>query len=139
MLATAAADDERALVSDLGAATTIDHTGDVPAAVQREHADGVDAVVHLAGNPNALLAVLRPGGRFISTMIMSADQLPAPEVTVIPIYANPDPATLDRAAAHHVDGTSRLRVQDTYPLEQAPAAFAAFAAGTLGKLVITTA
>lgn len=91
MLATAASEQGRALVSDLGAAATVDHTGDVLAAVRREHADGVDAVVHLAGDPHAPLAALRPGGRFVST------------------------------------------------IDQAPAAFAAFTGGTLGKLVITTA
>ena len=42
-------------------------------------------------------------------------------------------------AGQHVDGTSRVHLQDTYPLDQAPAAFAAFTGGTLGKLVITTA
>jgi NADPH2:quinone reductase len=139
VLATAASEQGRALVSDLGAAAIVDHTGDVPGAVRREHADGVDAVVHLAGDPHALLAALRRGGRFVSTMIMSPDELPTEDATVIAIYANPDAATLDRAAGQHVDGTSRVHLQDTYPLDQAPAAFAAFAGGTLGKLVITTA
>jgi len=139
VLATAASEEERALVRDLGAAAIVDHSGDVLAAVRREHAGGVDAVVHLAGDPHALLAVLRPGGRFVSTMIMSPDQLPTEDATVIPIYANPDPATLQRAVGHRVDGTSRVHLQDTYPLDQAPAAFTAFTGGTLGKLVITTA
>jgi NADPH:quinone reductase-like Zn-dependent oxidoreductase len=139
VLATAASEEERTLVSDLGAAATVDHSGDVLAAVLREHADGVDAVVHLAGDPHALLAVLRPGGRFVSTMIMSPDQLPTEDATVVAIWANPDPATLDRAAGHRVEGASRVHLQDTYPLDQAPAAFAAFTGGTLGKLVITTA
>jgi NADPH:quinone reductase len=139
VLATAASEEERTLVRDLGAAATVDHSGDVLAAVRREHADGVDAVVHLAGDPHALLAVLRPGGRFVSTMIMSSDQLPTEDATVVAIWANPDPATLDRAAGHRVEGTSRVHLQDTYPLDQAPAAFAAFTGGTLGKLVITTA
>lgn len=139
VLATARSDEERTLVRDLGAATTIDHTLDVLSAVRREHVEGVDAVVHLAGDPSAVLAALRPGGRFVSTMIMSPDQLLAPDATVVAIYANPDTATLDRAVGHHVDGTSRVHVQNTFSLTQAPDAFAMFAGGTLGKLVITTA
>lgn len=139
VLATAASEQGRTLVSDLGAAATVDHTGDVSAAVRREHADGVDAVVHLAGDPHTLLAALRPGGRFVSTMLMSPDQLPTEDATVIAIYATPDTAILDRVAAQHVDGTSRVHLRDTYPLDQAPAAFAAFTGGKLGKLVITTA
>ena len=139
VLATAATDQERALVSELGAAATVDHTGDVLSAVRQEQPDGVDAVVHLAGDPAVVLAAVRPQGRFVSTMIQSPDQLPATEATVAGIYANPDPATLQRAAGHRADGTCEVHVQQTYPLDQVPEAFAAFARGTLGKLVITIA
>jgi NADPH:quinone reductase-like Zn-dependent oxidoreductase len=111
----------------------------VTTAVRQSHPGGVDAVIHLAGDPTALLAALRPGGRFVSTMIGSPEQVPADDATVIAIYANPDAATLERVAINHVEGVTRVHVQDTYPLDQAPAASAAFAAGTLGKLVITTA
>ena len=38
---------------------------------------GVDAVVHLAGDPAAILPALKPGGTFASTLLGSADQLPA--------------------------------------------------------------
>jgi NADPH:quinone reductase-like Zn-dependent oxidoreductase len=42
--------------------------------------------------------------------------------------------------AHHAaQGTTRLTVQETFPLTQAPEAFAAFTGGTLGKIVITVA
>jgi NADPH:quinone reductase len=139
VLATAATDPERALVGKLGAATTVDHTGDVLAAVQQEQPGGVDAIIHLAGDPAAVLAAVRPQGRFVSTMIQSPDQLPPTEATVTGIYANPDPATLQRVAGHRADGTCQVHVQATYSLDQAPQAFSAFAAGTLGKLVITLA
>jgi NADPH2:quinone reductase len=139
VIATASSDEERTLVTDLGAATTVDYTGDLTTATKHAQPDGVDAVIHLAGDPAALLPTLRPGGRFVSTRIMSPDQLPAENATVIPIYANPDPATLQRVARHHADGLTRVHVQASYPLDQLPAAFAAFAAGTLGKLVITIA
>src|SRR5437763_1136050 len=76
VLATAATDSGRALVSKLGAATTIDHTGDVLAAVRREHPEGVDAVIHLAGDPATVLAAVRPRGRFVSTILQSPEQLP---------------------------------------------------------------
>lgn len=138
VIATAAFDDEQDLLRDLGAADTVDHRGDVTAAVRSNHPDGVDVVFHFAGDPNAVLPAVRSGGRFVSTMIMSPEQLPTQDATVTAIYANPDRGTLDRAAAHQVQGTSRVRIQDTYPLDQAPAALAAFTAGTLGKLVVTT-
>ena len=138
VIATATDDDERDLVSDFGAADTVDHRGDLSAAVRAIHPDGVDVVFHLAGDPNLVLPAVRTGGRFVSTIIMSPEQLPTEDATVTGIYANPDRGTLDRAVAHQVDGVSRVRIQDTYALDQAPAALAAFAAGTLGKLVITT-
>jgi NADPH:quinone reductase-like Zn-dependent oxidoreductase len=138
VLATAAPGDQQELVRDLGAATTLDYNGDVTAAVRKAHPDGVDVVFHFAGDPNAVLPAVRSGGRFVSTMIMSAEQRPTEDATVTSIYANPNRAVLDRAAGHQADATSRVTVQDTYPLDQAPAALAAFAAGTRGKLVITT-
>jgi NADPH2:quinone reductase len=139
VLATAATDAEKDLVSKLGAAVTVDHTGDVLSAVRREQPEGVDAIIHLAGDPTAVLEAVRPQGRFVSTMIQSPDQLPPTEAAVAGIYANPDPATLQRAAGHRTDGTCQVHVQKTYSLDQAPEALSAFAAGTLGKLVITIA
>ena len=41
-------------------------------------------------------------------------------------------------SSRETQGSTRVRVQQTYPLDQVPAAFARFAAGTRGKLVITT-
>ena len=70
---------------------------------------------------------------------MSADQVPTDDATVVAIYANPEPAVLDRVAGHHVRGVSRTEVQRTFSLEKAQEALDAFAQGTLGKLVITAA
>jgi NADPH2:quinone reductase len=139
VVATAGSDDERTLVTGLGAATTVDYAGDVAASARQAHPGGVDAVIHLAGDPAALLPAVRTGGRFVSTIVMSPDQLPTDDAIVIGIYANPDPATLQRVASHHADGLTRVQVQDSYPLDEANDALKAFAAGTLGKLVITTA
>jgi NADPH:quinone reductase len=139
VVATAATDDEQALVTGLGATTTVDHTGDLTAGVRQTHPDGVDVVLHFAGDPTAALTALRPAGRFVSTLIMSPDQLPTEDATVVAVYANPDPATLQRAARHHADGDTRVHIQQTSSLDQLPATFEAFAAGTLGKLVVTVA
>ena len=133
---------EAVVASRLGRNTTpsgvVIDSGTETSTVQQAHPGGVDVVIHLAGDPATLLPAVRTGGRFISTLIGSPEQLPTEEATVIGIYANPDTATLNRAAAHQVDGVTRLQVQDTFPLDKAPAALAAFTGGTLGKLVITT-
>jgi NADPH:quinone reductase-like Zn-dependent oxidoreductase len=140
VLATASSAEEQSLVTELGADATVDYaSGDIAEAVRRAHPEGVDVAIHLAGDPAPLLRAVRSGGRFISTLLGSAAQLPSEDATVIGIYANPDAATLDRVARLHLDGVSRVRVQDTFPLDQAASALDAFGRGTLGKLIITTA
>jgi NADPH:quinone reductase len=138
VVATAATDDERALVADLGADEVVDHTGDLVDVIGEAHPEGVDAVLHFAGDPEPLLPLVRPGGHFVSTMLRP-DQLTSDSVTVVGIYAHPDPAVLGRAASHQADGATRVHVQDTFTLEEAEAALDAFARGTVGKLVVTTA
>ncbi|ABL81699.1 MULTISPECIES: alcohol dehydrogenase catalytic domain-containing protein [unclassified Nocardioides] len=51
-------------------------TGDVVQAVRQTHPDGVDVAFHLAGDPGAHLPAARAGGRFVSTLIGSPEQLP---------------------------------------------------------------
>ena len=54
------------------------------------------------------------------------------------VLASPTSATLERLAQNQATGRTSVSVQRVYSLQQAPAALADFAAGTLGKLVITT-
>jgi NADPH:quinone reductase-like Zn-dependent oxidoreductase len=136
VIATAHTDTEREHVTDLGAAEVIDYTGDVSAAVLATHPGGVDAVLHFAGDPAALLPAVKPGGLFVSTLIGSADQLPTDAATVVPIFANPTADVLDRLAANHAQGQTRITIQRTYPLDAAPQALADFGNGTVGKLVV---
>ena len=140
VVATATSPEEKSLVTELGADSTVDYTsGDIADVVRREHPDGVDVVIHLAGDAAAPLSTVRPGGRFVSTLLGSPDQLPSEHVTVVGIYANPDGATLDRVARHQLEGVSRVLIQATFTLDQAASALDAFGRGTLGKLIITTA
>jgi len=137
VLATAHTDEERELVTRLGANTTVDHTADLLAQVREIAPTGVDVVVHLAGELSIVEAV-RDGGRFVSTLITSAEQVPTDTAVVVPIYANPTPEVLDRCAASYASGNTTVAVQHVYPLEQALDALGQFANGTLGKIVITT-
>ena len=139
VIATAHTDEEEALVKALGAQEVVDHFGDVRSQVLASHADGVDVVFHFAGDPAALLPVVRANGRLVSTLLSSADQLPTDAVTVVPISANPDQATLDRCADNQALQKTRVTIQKVYGLEETFAAFSDFTGGTLGKLVITTA
>jgi NADPH2:quinone reductase len=134
VIATAHTDEEKALVTSLGATETVDYTGDVAAQVK-----DVDVVFHLAGDPAVLLGTLRGGGRFVSTLGATAEQLGADEHTVVAVFANPAPETLDRLAAHHAQGETRLAIERVYPLDEALAAIAHFGGGTTGKIVVSIA
>jgi NADPH2:quinone reductase len=139
VIATAATADEKRLVTDLGATETVDCKEPIAPAVHANYPDGVDVVLHFAGDAGAALAAVRKGGTFVSTLIMSAEHLPSPDVTVLGLYANPDEATLNRVANNHAEGVTRVHIERTYSLDEVPYALAAFAAGTLGKLAIAVA
>jgi NADPH:quinone reductase len=137
VIATAHSAEEIELVTKLGAAHTVDYRGDVVEQVHALYPDGVDAVLHFAGDPTPLLSVVKPGGTLVSTMLRSAEDLQAENVKVVSIYASPSSATLDRVARHQDEKHTTVTVQRVYNLEQTHEAIEQFAAGTLGKLVIS--
>jgi NADPH:quinone reductase-like Zn-dependent oxidoreductase len=135
VIATARPGEEADFVRGLGAAETVDYTGDVAAQVRQIAPDGVDAVVHLAGDGAVLAGLLTEKGRLASTLGLGADQHPA----AIAIMATPSAATLDGLAADLAAGRLTVPVARSYPLADVPAAFSDFATGTLGKIAITVA
>jgi NADPH:quinone reductase-like Zn-dependent oxidoreductase len=117
----------------------VDYTADIESQV-REHApDGVDALVHLAGDGPALAGLLRADGRIASTLGLGQDAVGRGDVTVHTVMADPNRQTLTELAAQAASGALRVSVTATYPLEQAPKAFDDFASGALGKLAVTCA
>ena len=137
VMATAHSEEEIELVRQLGAARTVDYRGDVVEQVRAKSPEGVDVVLHFAGDPAPLVAVVKPGGTLVSTMLRSAGDVAGENVKVISIYASPSAATLDRVARHQVEKHTTVTVQRVYDLEQTAEAIEHFAAGTLGKLVIS--
>jgi NADPH:quinone reductase-like Zn-dependent oxidoreductase len=121
----------------LGAAEVVDYKQqDTAAAVRAAHPAGVDVVLHLAGDLGALLPLVREGGRLASALIMSPEQMPAGATNVIPVFANPTPEVLEQLAANQAQGKTRVVIERTYPLAEAPAALRDFMGGKLGKLAI---
>jgi NADPH:quinone reductase-like Zn-dependent oxidoreductase len=139
VIATAKPGEDADFVRGLGAAHVVDYTGDVAAQVRAIRPDGVDALVHLAGDPAHLTGLLAPGGRLASTLITSPDQLGLPEAQVTAVFADPEVATLDRLAAEVAAGRLRAPIQRTYALDQIGQAMADFGAGTRGKLAVSIA
>jgi NADPH:quinone reductase-like Zn-dependent oxidoreductase len=137
VIATAKPGDEEDFVRDLGASHSVDYTDDVAEQVRAIRPDGVEAVLHFAGDGAALGELLVSGGRLASTLIMSPDQLPVPNARVSGVFANPDTATLDRLAADVVAGRLRVPIQRTYQLDELGQAMADYTAGTRGKLAVS--
>jgi NADPH:quinone reductase len=120
-IATAHTAEEQKLVRDLGAQELVDYTGDVANQVLATHPQGVDVVLHFAGDPGALVPAVRPGGRLVSTLISSPEQVATETLTVVPIYANPDSPTLRRCADNNPSSTPgspsrRCTGSTTHPL-----------------------
>src|SRR3954447_1898093 len=135
VIATARPGEEAEFVKGLGAHEVVDHSADVPAQVRAVAPQGVDVILHFAGDPAALAGLLTEKGRIASTMGFGADQHPAATF----IMANPTPATLDKLAADLAEGTFTVPVAKSYALHEVPEAFGDFAGGTLGKIAITVA
>ncbi len=140
VLATAAPADLDYTVS-LGAEQVIDYTAVDPVDyVHREYPAGVDIAIDLINRGPALsrtAAAVKPGGRLVSTLM-------GPEAfdrDVTPTYVRmvAAPGRLQRLAEDIAVGRLSVEVSATYPLADAPAAAANFAAGkhSRGKVVIT--
>jgi NADPH:quinone reductase-like Zn-dependent oxidoreductase len=142
VIATARAGDEEAFVRSLGATDTIDYsTQNVAEAVRARYPDGVTALIDTInrGEPfGPMAALVRDGGR-IATTLGAADLAALAErsVTATNIMGTPTPEKLTMLADQVAAGTLQIRIQQTFPLEEASAALAAFSAGTLGKIVLT--
>jgi NADPH:quinone reductase-like Zn-dependent oxidoreductase len=137
VIATAHSEEERAQVTELGAVEIVDYTDDVAAQVRAAHPDGVNVVVHLAGDPAGLLPAVSAGGRFVSSHGGSPEQLPAEGVTVLPIMAMSTSETLARLAENNSTGHTTITIQQVFDLSDATDAFATFGAGTRGKVVLS--
>ncbi len=135
VIGTAQPGREADFVRDLGAADVVDYTGDLGAQVRATDPDGVDVVLHFAGDGTALADLLTGKGRIASTRGLGADQHPAATA----VMANPTAETLDRLAADLAAGRLTVPIERAYPLAEVPAAFGDFAAGTRGKIAITVA
>jgi NADPH:quinone reductase-like Zn-dependent oxidoreductase len=137
VIATARPDAEDDFVRELGATSTVDYAGDIVEAVQRLHPDGVQAVIHLAGDGLRLAEALVPRGRIASTLLVNPEAFAGRDVQAAGIVASFEPARLDYLAGEVVAGRLRTTIERTYPLEHVPQAFADFAAGTRGKFAVT--
>ena len=135
VLATARPGDGSDFVRSLRAALVLDYTD--PASARTAVAPwGVTAIVHTAGDAASLAALLPPGGRLVSALGATGEQVGRDDITVTPVVATAEPAKLSTLLADVACGRLKVPVTRTYPLEQAADAVADFADHKLGKLVV---
>lgn len=133
VIATAKPGASDKFVRSQGAQHIVDPTGDVSAQVKAIAPNGVDAIIHLAGDAAALPALLAPSGKIASTLGFGPDKDPR----AIAILASANEVTLNRLAKDVAEKRLRVPITETFTLDQAPAAIAAFHNGKLGKQSIT--
>jgi NADPH:quinone reductase-like Zn-dependent oxidoreductase len=137
VIATARPGQEEDYVRSLGATHAVDHSGDVTAAVQAIAPRGVDKALHAAGDAAAVGTTVRPGGTVASTLGATAENLGRDDVTLAPIMAAATGDKLARLLDAVAAGKLRVNVEAMIPLDRAHEALAAFADGTLGKVLLT--
>jgi NADPH:quinone reductase len=135
IVAPALPEDEQYL-HDLGVTEVVPREGDVAAAVRERFPDGVDALLDLVNyTPGNYDAALKDGARVASPLGVAGE---GPGRTAV--MAQPTTANLDRVAQLLDDGTVKVPIQDTYPLDRAAEALQALATThTQGKLAIRVA
>jgi NADPH2:quinone reductase len=136
VLATATPD-RADFVVDLGADHVVDHTGDLAGQVRAIAPRGVDAVVHTAGDPQALADVVRPGGRIASALGFGQEAVGDRPITATAVMSIPSSEALGRLADLVTSGRLRVPVSSTYRLDDAALALADFAGHKTGKIAIT--
>ena len=130
---------DEAHVTDLGAAETVDYTGDLDAALDQRFPDGLDAVIdgvnRDSGRFEALVARVRSGGRATSVVGGAGEATEMGAVAVAD--AGSGPAHLATLGALVVRGDLRVAVRRTYALADAAAALEDLVREhTVGKAVI---
>jgi NADPH:quinone reductase-like Zn-dependent oxidoreductase len=128
--------DRAEFVSGLGADQTVDYSDDLAAAVAAVAPDGVDAVLHAAGDPVALVDLVKPGGRMASVLGFGQDAVGDRDVTATPIMSIPSPQSLGALADLAASGELQVPITTTYALDEVADGLMAFASGKHGKLVV---
>jgi NADPH:quinone reductase len=134
VIATAHGDAETAHVRNFGANFVVDYTRDLAEQVRAIAPAGVDVGLHFAGDPFVVSGLVVPGGRFATLLGLPPEQFGG--VVASSVVAAPFPSVLSGLAAEVAAGRLRIPVQRSYPLDDVPQAFADFAGGTIGKLVV---
>jgi NADPH:quinone reductase len=120
---------------ELGVAEQLDRDSEVVAAVRAAHPNGIDALLDVVSYaPGDFDGALKDGARVASSNGAAGEGPGRFNVTAVPSVEN-----LGRLGALLDDGTLRIHIHDTYPLDRATDALQALATEHIhGKLAIST-
>ena len=141
VIATARRTNE-ALVRELGAAETIDHTTeDLVDAVRMAHPGGIEAVIDVASDREALgriSTLVNEGGRLASSVYAAdVEGLARRGIGATNVSMQPDARRLGELSRMVDAGELSVRLDRTFPLEKAPEAFEERRTGHVrGKIVL---
>jgi NADPH:quinone reductase-like Zn-dependent oxidoreductase len=143
VVATARSGEEETYVRSLGAAETFDYAnGNVAEALRARFPEGVDVLLDFVNRDPAafseMASLVKRGGRIATTMgAADVDALATRDVRATNLMAVTTAEKMTEIATQVEEGRLRVEIQQTFPLADAGAATAAFAAGTLGKIILT--
>jgi NADPH:quinone reductase-like Zn-dependent oxidoreductase len=131
---------DEGFAADLGAAETVDYTGDTASDIRQRIPDGLDAVIDAVSSDAesfaAMAGLVRDGGHVASTRGAAGESTEVGGVHVS--NANGNPGHLVALGELLAKGDLRVPVRRTYPLADAAKALEDFMKEhTVGKLVIT--
>jgi NADPH:quinone reductase-like Zn-dependent oxidoreductase len=134
-----AAEADEPLVRELGADVVVRRGDDVADRIRERFPDGVDGLADGAVQDALVLPAVRDGGRVATVRGYRGDG--TDRVTVIPVLVRrvaEDRAALDRLREQAEQGVLTLRVNRTFPAEEAAEAHRLLARGGVrGRLVLT--
>ena len=131
-----------AFVRELGATETIDHTReDLVEAVRRTHPAGIEAIIDIVGDPEALsrmAGLVKEGGRIASSVYAAdVESLAERSIKAMNIGMQPNAQRLEELSWMAAAGEIPVRLQRTFPLEKARQALEESRTGHVrGKIVL---
>lgn len=136
VIATGRTEEGRSLLNDLGAVHAVDYAG-LEGAVRAVAPDGVDAAVHLSGEPVAIAALVKDGGVFVSPLLYAPEMLPGSErLEFVAIAGYPTGEGLRHLAGLAESGGLRVVVDRVLPFDEVAAGFEAYGHETMGNIVV---
>ncbi len=116
---------------ELGAGEVVDYSGDVVAAVRKEHPDGIDALivaVHLGADFGPTAELVKEGGKVASTAGGDVEALAGRGIKASNVYGQADPGAFAKVIEMAGQGAIAVPITRTFTFAQLPEAL-----GLVGK------